>query len=96
MLTNAQTERLDLLIEEAAEIIHAASKIKRFGFEGSNPFNRDAHSNRSHLEIEIGGLCAVLDLLTEAGEIEEDHCSSAQAIKAQEFKHGIFTKYQGE
>ena len=93
-LTNAQRERLDLLQEEAAEIVQAASKILRFGYEGKHPGRLNGPTNKKHLEAEIGGLCAILTLMRDAGEISEEECSKAEQFKLDTI--GGFTKYQEE
>lgn len=91
-LTNAQKERLDLVQEECAEIIQSVSKIRRFGYNSKSPLKPDGPTNKEHLEIEIGGLCAILDLLVQAGEISEDNCEAAQILKSDNI--GMYTKYQ--
>ena len=70
-----QKELLDILKEEASEVVQAASKVTRFG----------AHNQRD-LEIEIGDFFGVLKLLYEEGyvnldRIEED--AEAKIIKLQ-------------
>lgn len=52
-LTEAQRERLELLIEEAGEIIQCATKILRHGYGSYNPDIPSSPSNRKHLEEEI-------------------------------------------
>jgi len=54
-MSPAETERLVLLIEECSEIIHATTKILRFGY--------NTPEKRGHLEEEIGNLQAVLTIL---------------------------------
>lgn len=93
-LNEAQLERLDLLIEECSEVIQAACKIKRFGYESTYPILLGDPNNREHLEIEVGGLCAVLDLFALAGDIDEDHCEAAQNTKAGDFNLNKYTNYQ--
>ena len=89
-LTEAQIERLDLLVEEAAEIIHAALKVKRFGY--GNKFGSALNTNRQNLESEIGGIIAVLELLVKAEEISEESFQDAYENKiASKWK---YTKYQ--
>lgn len=43
----------DLLIEEAAEVIHAVSKAKRFGDRGSHPSYNGGRSNADGIAREM-------------------------------------------
>lgn len=43
----------DLLIEEAAEVIHATSKAKRFGVRGSHPIYNGGRSNADGIAREM-------------------------------------------
>lgn len=51
-LTPAETERLAILSEECAEVIHIIGKIVRHGYESCHPSG--SPTNRESLEIEIG------------------------------------------
>lgn len=62
-LTEAQEERLDLLIEECSEVIKAASKIKRFGYQSTNPYAPQDGTNLNQLQLEMGDLDAIYELL---------------------------------
>ena len=64
-LTEHQIECLNILQEECAEVIQAASKIKRFGI-----YNRKDGAdlnNIENLEMELGDMLAMIDLCREAG-----------------------------
>jgi NTP pyrophosphatase (non-canonical NTP hydrolase) len=60
-----QEECLNILQEECAEVIQAASKIKRFGLIGK-PLNTTL-TNRESLEMELGDVLALIDLLVASG-----------------------------
>ena len=60
-----QEECLNILQEECAEVIQACSKIKRFGLIGK-PLNTTL-TNRESLEMELGDVLALVDLLKGAG-----------------------------
>jgi len=60
-----QEECLNILQEECAEVIQAASKIKRFGLIGK-PVNH-TESNLQNLEMELGDVLALVDMVTNAG-----------------------------
>ena len=64
---NKLEEILVILQEEAAEVIQAASKCRRFGFDNLIPNSSQTNSGR--LEAEIGDLCAMIDLLSDLGHI---------------------------
>jgi len=54
-------EVMDILQEEAAEVIQAVSKIRRFGMDNTKP-GTDC-TNREHLEEELGDMLAMIDIL---------------------------------
>jgi len=60
-----QEECLNILQEECAEVIQAASKIKRFGLIGK-PINTTL-TNRESLEMELGDVLALVDLVKGSG-----------------------------
>lgn len=68
-LSDAETERLALLGEEAAEIVKTIGKILRHGYESRNPDRVDAPTNREDLEHEIGDLLWASDLMAHSGDI---------------------------
>ena len=55
-LTEPEQERLVILVEECGEVIQAACKILRHGYESVNPTVKDSESNRQALERELGDL----------------------------------------
>jgi NTP pyrophosphatase (non-canonical NTP hydrolase) len=64
MLSNEENGRLVLLIEECGEVIQAATKVMRFGY--------DSWKNRDDLETEIGHVKAAVELMLEKGDLDED------------------------
>lgn len=70
-LTPAEAERLALLIEECGEVIQAACKILRHGYESRHPTT--LIHNRADLEKELGDLQAALLLLVRADDIDFEH-----------------------
>jgi NTP pyrophosphatase (non-canonical NTP hydrolase) len=63
-VTSHQEECLNILTEECAEVIQAASKIKRFGLVGRRA---DGISNLKHIEAELGDVLALIDLVRDSG-----------------------------
>jgi NTP pyrophosphatase (non-canonical NTP hydrolase) len=60
-MTNDNDEVMDILQEEAAEVIQAVSKIRRFGVDNAKPGTE--YTNRQHLEEELGDMLAMIDIL---------------------------------
>ena len=58
---------LEILAEEAAEVIQAKSKVFRFGFEDFHPKNK--LPGREKLEQEIGHFLAMVEILLANGVI---------------------------
>jgi hypothetical protein len=71
-LTPRTQELLDILQEEAAEVIQIISKIKRFGMYSYHPDDPEKTTNIAHLSVEIGDFVAIVDLLTQ-GELNSNH-----------------------
>jgi NTP pyrophosphatase (non-canonical NTP hydrolase) len=73
-LTDRETDLLGLLQEECAEVIQAASKTRRFGFESVNPWlaPNDQKTNRTLLTDEIGDVLALVQLLVENQNIRQE------------------------
>lgn len=68
-LTNSQVERLAMLVEECGEVIQAATKVLRHGYESFDPDNPALTSNAEHLEREICDLLAVVRGMTILGDL---------------------------
>ncbi len=69
--TPYERELLDILQEEAAEVILAISKIKRFGLGDGDP-QRPGANNHRDLSREVGEFLAVRHLCIKAGLIRPD------------------------
>lgn len=87
-LTEAQAERLQMLAEEAGEVVQACMKILRHGFDSYNPHDQQAGSNKVQLSYEIGNLKEIIDLM-------ELHCdlSPATVIEGRVRKRVNMKKY---
>lgn len=77
-LSPAQAERLAILIEECGEVVQAATKILRHGYESSYA---DGRTNLSVLESEIGDLEATIAILGMAGDISPTKIRAAKVRK---------------
>jgi hypothetical protein len=81
-LTPAQTERLVLLAEECGEVIKAAMKILRHGYESTNPDAQPALSNnRGDLMDELGHVRFAEHLLIESGDLVNPRIALSAAQK---------------
>ncbi len=93
-LTDAEAERLDILTEEAGEIVQAASKVKRHGYASFNPFQEPPETNRQALEREIGDLMGILDVMIADGDLDHMQISDARAKKVTSIRLGRWTHHQ--
>ena len=67
-LDASQEERLVILIEECSEVIKAATKTLRHGYESRNPAVPRARTNREDLAREIDDLRVAISLLEGRGD----------------------------
>jgi NTP pyrophosphatase (non-canonical NTP hydrolase) len=77
MSDNKLMETLGILQEEAAEVIQAVSKYRRFGDNGNN---------RLALEQEIGDMLCIVVLLEEQGFISDTGIELAMSRKLEKLK----------
>lgn len=52
-----------VLMEECAEVAHAASKTLRFGWDEKNPYDENALTNREQLVTELSDLIGAMRYL---------------------------------
>ena len=88
-LSPAEAERLAFLIEECGEVIQAASKILRHGYDSFNPTLDADVSNRDRLTIELGQVRAAMYLLHTSGDINEHREKVATLTKIRSVRHGM-------
>jgi NTP pyrophosphatase (non-canonical NTP hydrolase) len=86
-----EEERLVMLIEECGEVVQAATKILRFGYESSYD---DGIVNRLKLEREIGDVCAVLALMLDAGDIDSRRVETFSSDKQEKIKTSPYILFQ--
>jgi NTP pyrophosphatase (non-canonical NTP hydrolase) len=80
----ANSEVLDILQEEAAEVIQAVSKIRRFGIDNAKP-GKD-QTNREHLEEELGDMLAMIDILMINNVVSWGNLHTAKRAKIEKLK----------
>lgn len=78
-LTNAEAERLALLLEELGEAQQVIGKILRHGYESFNPFDPDKVTNRTLLAKELGDVFAALTLMN--GDLSKEVMTSQKHAK---------------
>ena len=83
-MNEANSEVLDILQEEAAEVIQAVSKIRRFGIDNAKP-GKD-QTNREHLEEELGDMLAMIDILMINNVVSWGNLHTAKRAKIEKLK----------
>lgn len=84
-----QEECLNILQEECAEVIQAASKIKRFGVVGK-PLNTTL-TNLESLEMELGDVLALVDMVKDSMGITTEGLEKAKQNKMQRLSKFMHT-----
>jgi len=93
-LTKAQLERLAILAEESAEVIQAAMKIVRHGYDSYHPQHPGRGNNRDMLTDEMGHAAFATAMVHEAGDVNVDKLISAINRKDRSIKP--YLHYQGK
>lgn len=91
-LNPAQSERVDLMIEECSEVIQILTKIKRFGFDSFNPNDPEKTSNRELLSREISDFMIVSSLMAVSDGIPLDNAESYISEKLERLS--VYTEHQ--
>jgi NTP pyrophosphatase (non-canonical NTP hydrolase) len=81
-LSLAQVERLAILAEECGEVVHAAMKVIRRGYDRKHP-HKPGPTNRAHLEDEIGNVMNAVGMMILAGDVRTKKIAKAQASKSE-------------
>jgi NTP pyrophosphatase (non-canonical NTP hydrolase) len=84
-LTPSQTEIINILSEECAEVIQIISKIHRFGLHSCHP-SEPAVSNLDNLHQEVGDILAMIALCVDFGLLEEHNLEIASKKKMEKLK----------
>jgi NTP pyrophosphatase (non-canonical NTP hydrolase) len=77
-------EVMSILQEECAEVTQAVSKCFRFGLDNYKPGK--PLTNREHLEVELGDVVAMVDLLVERGIVSAESIEKAKQAKFEKLK----------
>jgi len=76
-------EALVILQEECAEVIQATSKCFRFGLDNAH---KSGATQRANLEMEIGDMLALVDILVNQGVVNTANINTAKANKIEKLK----------
>jgi NTP pyrophosphatase (non-canonical NTP hydrolase) len=79
-------ETLGILQEECAEVIVEVSKIRRFGLDTVHYKSDLQHTHRTMLEIEIGDVLALVDILLEQGILTHSNLEIHKQNKKEKLK----------
>ena len=79
-LTNAEAERLALLLEELGEAQQVIGKILRHGYESVNPFEPTT-TNRERLVRELGDVLVAIDFLLDYGDVKQEDLDDRKRVK---------------
>ena len=79
-------ETLGILQEECAEVIVEVSKIRRFGLHSAHYKSDMQHTHRTMLEMEIGDVLAMVDILIDQGVLSTDALEAAKQSKKLKLK----------
>jgi hypothetical protein len=89
-LSPEQTERLSLMVEECGEVIQAAGKILRHGYESYTPGQDPIETNRMRLIRELGDLKAAMHLMFASGDWEltdVNRCMVGKLTRLEKYLH---------
>lgn len=79
-------EALGILQEECAEVIVEVSKIRRFGLNTAHYKSDMKHTHRTMLEMEIGDVLAMVEILIDQGVLNTDALEAAKQSKKLKLK----------
>ena len=85
-MNNKTEEALGILQEECAEVIVEVSIIRRFGLETAHYKSDMNHTHRAMLEMEIGDVLALVDILLEQGILDQDRLDLYKQQKKDKLK----------
>ena len=83
MIANKTQEALIILQEECAEVIQAVSKCYRFGLDNQH---KSGATQRANLELEVGDMLALVDILVDQGVIDLNNLQTAKLNKVEKLK----------
>ena len=79
-LTDAEAERLALLLEELGEAQQVIGKVLRHGYESVNPYEPTT-TNRQRLSTELGDVLVAIDFLIDYGDFKQEDLEDRKRVK---------------
>jgi NTP pyrophosphatase (non-canonical NTP hydrolase) len=93
-LSDAQAERLAILLEEMGEAQQAIGKILRHGLHSWNPTVVGTGTNQDDLARELGDVKFAIQLLTDAGDVSNTDINAQMWKKTDKVQR--YLHHQGE
>jgi len=88
-LSDSQTERLAVLVEELGEAAQMVGKILRHGYESCHP-DDPTTTNRSRLERELADVLVAIDLLINRADISEEELRDRKRVKSHRIRDWLY------
>jgi NTP pyrophosphatase (non-canonical NTP hydrolase) len=82
LMNESHKEIMQIAQEESAEVIQAISKVFRFGMESEH----NGVTNREHLQVEVGDVLCMIDLMEEFGLIDWTAVELAKTAKREKLQ----------
>lgn len=89
-LTEAEAERIAILMEECGEVVQICGKILRHGYENFNPYSAEKITNRELLTKELGDVLFAYKQMTNSMDVIENQVlemADIKELRAQQFLH---------
>ena len=81
-MNESQKEIMQITQEECAEVVQAISKVFRFGMESEH----NGVTNREHLQVEVGDVLCMIDLMGQFGLIDWAYVEHARHAKREKLQ----------
>jgi len=88
-LSLEEEERLHWLIEEAGEVIQAATKTLRYGYASVHPDDPEGPNKRQNLEKEIADFELAVRKMEQEHDVNSDNILNLMLIKLRRFMKGL-------
>lgn len=85
-VSESESDVLDLIQEESAEIIQIISKVRRFGWDSFHPSDAERVTTRARLESELGDILALIEIAIERNIVDSQRVRDAIDSKKERLK----------
>lgn len=93
-LSEAEQERLAILIEECGEVVQVGCKILRHGYDSNNN-GEMPETNRQMLERELGDLAHTVRRMVSGGDVSETVITERMASRPQRIEKYLHHQKKG-